>query len=239
MSLTFDERLSDSPFVERVWSSHSERAGSFTSISARHWQMVVTKCEGQTTMTIRGPETQATSMDYPAAAEWFGIDFKLGAFMPHLPPIEIINHKDVNLPEAASHTFWLQSAPWQFPNYENADTFVDRLVRDGLLVRDPVVEAVTHGHPPMVSPRAVQYRFLRSTGLTLRAIQQIDRARQAAARLLQGESILDIVFEEGYSDQPHLTRSLRRFIGHTPARIMAAQIVDLNKADQLALLFKT
>ena len=34
--LIFDDRPSDSPFVERVWRSHSTRAGSFLSVAASY-----------------------------------------------------------------------------------------------------------------------------------------------------------------------------------------------------------
>jgi hypothetical protein len=34
MFLHFDDRPSDSPFVEKVWRSHSERAGGFVSVAA-------------------------------------------------------------------------------------------------------------------------------------------------------------------------------------------------------------
>jgi AraC-like DNA-binding protein len=32
-------------------------------------------------------------------------------------------------------------------------------------------------------------------------------------------SIGDVVYQAGYADQPHLTRSLKRFIGYTPAQL--------------------
>jgi hypothetical protein len=38
--------------------------------------------------------------------------------------------------------------------------------------------------------------------------------------LRQGISILDAVHELEYFDQPHLTRSLRRWVGYTPAEII-------------------
>jgi hypothetical protein len=107
----------------------------------------------------------------------------------------------------------------EFPTFENADTFVDRLVRDGLLVRDPVVEAVLQGQPQDLSVRAVQYRFLQATGLTHRTVQQIERAKYAISLLRQGASIPDTVYQAGYFDQPHLTRALKRFVGQTPAQI--------------------
>ena len=63
------------------------------------------------------------------AAEFFGIIFKYGAFMPHFPVRDLVDG-DLDLPDASSKSFWLNGSAWQFPNYENADTFVDRLVRE-------------------------------------------------------------------------------------------------------------
>jgi hypothetical protein len=220
MAFIFEDRLSDSSFVEMLWRVQSEHAGSFISIAASHWEMVVTRYRGKTTFTVRGPETKATPLHYQwTGAEWLGIRFKLGAFMPHLPPGNLLDRRDANLPEATSKSFWLHGSAWEFPNFENADTFVDRLVRGGLLIRDPVVEAVLRGHPRALSPRSIQYRFLQATGLTYKAIQQIERARQAKALLEQGVSILDTVHEAGYFDQSHLANSLKRLLGQTPAQI--------------------
>jgi AraC-like DNA-binding protein len=221
MNFNFDERASDSPFVERVWQTRSEIAGSFISTAASHWEMVVTRYQGKTTLTVRGPETKATPADYPADAEFFGITFKLGAFMPHLPVRNLLDRQDVTLPEATSQSFWLHGSAWQLPDYENADTFVARLARVGLLVREPVVEAVLQNRPLEMSLRSVQRRFLRATGLTHGTLDQIERARQAAMLLEQGVSIADAVYHAGYADQPHLTRSLKRFIGQTPAQILS------------------
>jgi hypothetical protein len=225
----FEVRPSDSPLVERIWRSHSERAGSFTSISAVCWSMVVSKCKGRIAISLHGPETGATCKDFPAELEWFGIDFKLGTFMPQIPPGSVID-RNITLPKAADHSFWLCSSAWQFPNYENADTFVDRLVREGLLICDPVLNAINQGQSQTLSLRTIQYRFLHSTGLSQRTIQQIERARYATALLKQGVSIFDTVYEAGYSDQPHLTRSLKHFIGHTPAEILITPIIALHNS---------
>ncbi len=69
--------------------------------------------------------------------------------------------------------------------------FADRLIRQGILVRDPVVEAVIQGHVPDKSIRSLQYRFLQATGLTHKTIQQVERARNAVLVLEQGTPILD------------------------------------------------
>jgi AraC-like DNA-binding protein len=71
-----------------------------------------------------------------------------------------------------------------------------------------------------MSLRTIQRRFLHATGLTRGTFEQIERARQAVTFLEQGLSIADAVYQVGYADQPHLTRSLKRFIGQTPAQII-------------------
>jgi AraC-like DNA-binding protein len=215
-----EERPSDVPIVERIWRAQGDRTGEFISQAKVNSEMVLTIYNSKTTFTVRGPETKATIIDYQSiGAEFLGITFKLGAFMPHLLPKKLRDRRDVNLPEATRQSFWLHGSTWQLPNYENADTFVARLIREGLLVADPVVNTVLQGYSQELSIRSIQYRFLRATGLTNRTIQQIRRARHAGALLQQGVSILDTVFEAGYADQAHLTRSLKRFLGQTPAEL--------------------
>lgn len=222
MSFTFESRASDAPFVDMVWKTQSSGGGLFLSTAETHWEMVITKQKGLTTFTVRGPETRATPAPIPNDAEFFGIVFKLGTFMPHLPTIQRVN-ADINLPELTNQSFWLLGAAWQFPTYDNADTFISRMVREGLLVYEPLVEATLHNQLKDISLRSVQRRFLRATGLTHSAVRQIDRARHAVSLLQQGTSILDTVEQAGYSDQPHLTRSLRQFFGQTPVQIAAGQ----------------
>ena len=233
MLFTFEERPSDSPFVERIWRACSEHAGSFISVAASHWEMVVTRQNGQTILTVRGPETKATPLDCSADGEWLGIRFKLGTVMPHLPASNLVDGA-VNLPDAGSRSFWLHRSAWQFPDFENADTFVERLVRDDLLIREPVVQSALYDQLRDRSLRTAQRHFLRTTGLTHSAVRQIERARYATTLLQQGLSIPDVVYEAGYFDQPHLTRALKHFIGLTPAQIM-----DRSKDVQLSFLYKT
>ena len=62
---------------------------------------------------------------------------------------------------------------------------------------------------------------MRATGLTRGAIRQIRRAERAVDLLGRGVPALDVVRLAGYADQPHLARSLQRFVGQTPTRIAA------------------
>jgi hypothetical protein len=232
MFLTFDDRLSDSPFVERVWRTHSEREGAFLSVAASHFEMAVTRHRGKTFLTLRGPETKATTADCPAEGEWLGIRFKLGTFMPELLPGQLLDRRDVTLPGATGHSFWLTGSAWEYPDFENAETFVSRLVRKGVIARDSAVD-LARRHPRDVrSSRSAQRHFLRATGITRCTVHQIERARHATNLLKEGVSILDAVHESGYFDQAHLTRSLKYRIGQTPAEISRG-------TRQLSFLYKT
>jgi AraC-like DNA-binding protein len=232
MFLVFGDRPSDSPVVEKVWRCHSEHAGTFVSIAASHWEMVVTRLKGKTTLTVRGPETHAAKLDCPAEGEWLGIRFKLGTFMPQLPARNLRDRKDVTLPEATGRSFWLNGSAWEYPSFENAEIFVKRLARAGLITVDLSVESALLGQPWQLSLRSAQRHFLQATGITHGAIRQIERARHATILLKQGVSILDTVHQTGYYDQAHLTRSLKHLIGQTPTQIIRAE-------GQLSFLYKT
>src|SRR5438270_7715484 len=171
--------------------------------------------------------------DCPADAEWLGIRLKLGTFLSHLPARTLVD-ATMTLPEATSKSFWLGGSAWQFPDYDNADTFVEWLVREGLLLREEIVGEVLQAHLKDLSLRSVQRRFLQATGITQSTARQIERARYATLLLQQGVSVLDTIEQAGYYDQPHLTRSLGRFIGQTPA-----QLLHHSRPEQLSFLYKT
>jgi hypothetical protein len=59
MLLTFEDRVSESPLVERVWCCRSEHAGHFLSIAANHFEVVFTRYKGTTSVTLRGPDLLA------------------------------------------------------------------------------------------------------------------------------------------------------------------------------------
>ena len=186
MLLNFEERPSDSPVVERIWRSHSDRAGTFLSVAASHFEMAVTRHQGKTFLTLRGPETRATTVDCPADGEWLGIRFKLGTFMPQLLPGELRDRHDVTLPDATNHSFWINGSAWEYPTFESAETFVARLIRKAIITRDLTVDATVLGRPYERSLRTSQRRFLKATGITHSTVRQIERARHATNLLRRG-----------------------------------------------------
>lgn len=231
MLISFDDnRLSDSLFIERVWRCHTERAGMFVSVATSHWDIVVTRLDGKLTVTLKGPETKASEVFCPAHGEWLGIRLKAGTFMPELPVSRLLD-TNFDLP-SGQRTFRLDGSAWEYPTFDNAETFVARLARAGLLARDTAVAAALDGDEQALSRRSAQRHFLFATGMSRAALRQIERARHAASLLREGVSIGDTIEQAGFFDQAHLSRSLGRLIGLTPARIAREE-------RQLSFLYKT
>jgi len=233
MFIHFDaDRPSDSPFIERVWRCHSECGGPFLSVASSHWEFVVTRLAGETTITLRGPETRPREIFCPSNGEWFAIRFKAGTFMPALPVSRLLDGNDVNLPGAMRNRFRLDGSVFGIPDFGTAEVFVDRLVRRGLLVRDAAVAAALAGDDDALNMRTAQRHFLLATGMSHTLLRQINRARHATMLLREGLSPGDAAIEAGYFDQAHLTRSLRRLIGLTPGSVAREE-------RQLSFLYKT
>ncbi len=237
MSLSYEERLSDSPYIEKVTRGWTTSQGSTIRPAEVSWHMILTRHSGGTQFMLVGPLETSGMAIWGGEAEILWIKFKLGTFMPHLPTKDILE-SETSLPEASSRSFWLKGSAWQFPNYDNADTFVQKLVHEEVLAYDPLVNDVLQGELPEISPRTVRHRFLRATGLPQGHIFQFGRARRAECLLQQGWSILDTVHEAGYFDQPHLTRSLKQFIGYTPAQIIRMSDLEACRSvqDTISLL---
>jgi AraC-like DNA-binding protein len=217
-----ENRTGRSGFVRRIWRSRSVAFPSFISVAVPTWQIVfVHGANGATSVVARGPETLATRVDIPKDAEFVGIQFELGAFLPDYSVGRLVDQAE-SLPVESDRRFWLNDTTFEIPTFENADVFVDRLSRSGALVRDVVVERTLQRRPVSLTDRSIQRRFIRSTGLTYGAVRQMERAERAASLLLNRVSILDVVESLGFSDQAHLTRSLRRYLGTTPGRIREA-----------------
>ena len=218
MSSLFEGRESDSPYIEAVWRGRAGSDYAPVCPASNRWHLLFLKQHGKVSVSVEGPLTRATPITQAEGTEWFGVTFALGTFLPAVP-VRNLPDERANLSLAAKTSFELSGSSFQFPDYDNVETFVERLVREDLLITDPVVKSVLAGYPTEMSLRTVRRRFLCATGLTYKVISQIERAKQAADLLEQGVSLLDTAYQAGYADQSHMTRSLKHFIGHTPAQI--------------------
>lgn len=220
MSIITETRLSDSPYIEWIAQGYTAADGVAMRPAEYTSYLIFTRQDNIPRTLVVGALEAARPLVYTGGAESLWIRFRVGTFMPQIPASAILNG-EIELPEGSGNNFWLKNAVWQVPNFENADTFVNRLAHEGLLVSDPLVKAALSDELPDTPDRTIRHRFQHSTGLRQNHIRQIERAERAAALLQGGISILDTVYELGYADQPHLTRSLKRFMGYTPREVLS------------------
>jgi hypothetical protein len=214
VALRFETRASDSPWVDTVWTCTSERVVAMTSVATASWGLVFWEWEGRAYAGISGPATRTVAAPVPEGATFAGIDFAVGASLRAVPTTALVD-AGVELPDVTRRTFRLDGLRWETPGADDAEALVDRLVRAGAVVRDPLVAEVRRGHCPAVSGRTVERRFRAATGLTPGAVRQIERARRAAVILAAGVPVAEVVSGLGYFDEPHLARALRRYVGRT------------------------
>lgn len=218
MELRFGTRASDSPWIDSVWTCTSERVTRMTSVAAVRWGLVFWVQDGRAYTSVTGPETRAGTAPVPEGATFTGIDFALGTSLRALPTPELVDGGLV-LPDTTRRTFRLDGSRWETPGPDDAEALVERLVRAGVVVRDPIVTEVLRGHSPVASGRTVERRFRAATGLTQGAVRQIERARTAAELLAAGTPAAGVVAKLGYFDEPHLARALRTYVGRTAGQL--------------------
>lgn len=221
--IEFEERSSASPYVLRLWRAQSNGDGEFLSVAYPQWEIVVARVGGTLDVVIRGAETAATRASVPADGSWLGIRFRSGTVMKG---INYAGMRDASiaLQIAGENHIWLDGEAWEVPTFENADDFVARLARRGVLASDPIVAAaLARERRDNDDLRTRQRRFRKTTGLSRQAIKQIERAQRAAFMLREGCTISNTIAATGFSDQSHLTRSLKRLIGLTPGKLMSSE----------------
>lgn len=233
MPIESEHRGSDSPYIARVWRGRAWGAETMTSVATSSWELVFWRADGVVGAAVRGPETRASKAIVTGDSESFGIAFTHGTSMTHLPVDSLVD-QELEIPRTSANSFVLRGEEWRVPAMDDAETLVQKLVRAGVIVRDPLVDEVVWGGIARVGSRSVQRRVAAATGLTRSSIRQIERARHAAALIGEGASGLEVVHRLGYYDQPHMARSLQRLIGRT-----ATQLQRRNDAeDAMSLLYK-
>ncbi len=100
MGIVYEERLSDSPYVETITRGRTTSDGSAIRPAESRWHMVVVRQHGDVQLLVVGPLTKAGVISYTAGADLLWIKFKLGTFMPHLPARDVLDVETM-LPGAA------------------------------------------------------------------------------------------------------------------------------------------
>jgi hypothetical protein len=219
MSQIHTRRDSDNPYIDTVWTTQNVGDGIYLATPDGSWDLIVMiDKNGRRHMIIAGQATRPMEIPYTAGTGSVVISFTPGAYLPYYPAeilvdsVEILENVDDDHFILAGHTF-------AFPTFENVELFVEKLVTLGILKNNGIVDGVIKGTPKAMSKRAVQRHFSATTGLTQKYLDQIKQAQRAVTLLQQGKKPIEVAQDAGYSDQPHLAKSLKKIMKSKPSAI--------------------
>ena len=212
-------RPSHSPLLDHV-AFHSYTNGpKDVTLPDGCWDLVFIRTpHGDLQVLLTGAITRPIPLEFTEGYQVMNICFKPEVFMPHMSARALLN-QGVLLAKAAPNKVWIGGQAIEIPTFNTAELFAAKLAKTGLLAKDKLVASVLSGNPLAASERSVQRHFIDTTGLTLQAMRLINRSWEAIAMLKAGERIVDVAHTLGFTDQAHLTKTLKTLVGQTPAVI--------------------
>lgn len=221
-------RTSDSPYIKSVWKGTAFRDSIHKTAADGTIDLVVSKKQGITRLLLSGPTSKARVAAIRAGDEIMVVRLRPGVHLPFIFSTKLVDVEQF-LANAGKRGFWLHNTVFSFPDFDNIETFVERLARLGLLKRDIIIEDAFADRSRNVSARTVQRHFLETTGLTMKHLLQIRRAESARNLLKSGWSLTAIADETGYSNLSHMTHAFAYFFGQTPSAMRKAMAQKTDK----------
>lgn len=209
--------IDDSPLVAAVSFMRVERAGNMLVPPDGTWDLVFIRDADGMRAIRTGLTTRAVRLRHTGTEEILAISFKASVTMAGVDPVVSLDNGYVL--EGDRRRFVVAGEILEIPTFDNADVFVERLEKLGLLQANPAIQSILDGEPVAVSARTLQRQFKLTTGMTHKRFTMIERAKLAAESLRRGQAAQNVVHTLGFYDQAHLINSLREIIGQTPSQI--------------------
>jgi hypothetical protein len=214
-----EERAADSPLVASIRRARYRATTTETVLPDGSWDLLFIRKAGGPVIAVQTGQIAAPlTAVHEAGDELLVLTFKPEVYMPQLPGHKIFQQGVVR-PVEHGRGVWIDAERLELPTFDNAEHLVAAMARKGLLERDPVVARALQGASQRLDERSIQRHFSAVTGLSFKGFQQIARAREAARLLRSGQSPSDVAAELAFSDQSHMTHSLKRFLGQTPSQL--------------------
>ena len=213
------ERVADSPLVASIRRVRYRASTRETVLPDGSWDLLFMRQAGGPLIVVQTGQIAAPlQAEHQAGDEMLVVAFKPEVYLPRLPGQQTFQ-RGVSRPVERDRSFWIDSDRLEVPSFDNVEQLVAAMARKGLIERDLVVARALQGASLRLDERSIQRHFAAVTGLSFKGFQQIARAREAARLLLSGRSPAQVAAELAFTDQSHLTHSLKRLLGQTPAQL--------------------
>lgn len=205
--------------VRCAWAVDSTSDGQWTQPATEFWGLAFSSTGAGLGAELIGPASHPQHFELRAGDRFWGVELHAHVFLRSVPKTSF---KLIQALPLVPGGFLLGDRHHAFPDENQLGEVVEALVADGLLSSERSVELALTGIGDQ-SGRTLRRRMREVTGLNHQQIAGMARAREAFRLLSEGIQIADVVERAGYSDQAHLTRSLRALAGRTPRAILAGR----------------
>ncbi|APX34728.1 AraC family transcriptional regulator [Brachybacterium sp. P6-10-X1] len=218
----YEEHHPDSPVLECVWQARATRDECYLVPAVEYWDLWFARAAGGELLAgLSGPTLGHRWIRSTIGEHSWGVQLKAHVVLPGVSKQLLLGGEQRLFVEAGHVTLAKHAVP--FPEFADLEAFTDRLLGLDVLRCDGDVRRMLSGDDVGYSERHRQRRVRAATGLTPKQIEQLSRAREAFALLMQGVPPIVCAARCGFADQAHLTRSLRAFHGQTPAQVLSGR----------------
>lgn len=219
MERMYEEHHPDSPLLECVWQARATKDERYLVPAVEYWDLWFARAAGGDLLAgLSGPTLGHRWIRSTIGEHSWGVQLKAHVVLPGVSKHLLLGGEQQLVVEAGHVTLAQHAVP--FPEFADLEAFTDRLLELDVLRCDGDVRRMLSGDDAGYSERQRQRRVRAATGLTRKQIEQLSRAREAFALLMQGVPPIECAARCGFADQAHLTRSLRAFHGQTPAQVL-------------------
>jgi AraC-like DNA-binding protein len=216
MTQKHTQRTSPHPWIDKVWQTVCLADGVYGATPDGSWDLILSVSpDGEPVVFLSGQATEPVDVPYRAGEHSVVISFAAHVYLATEDVVR--TGASVRFLPVTGERFNLDGFDLPLPTFENAEALIDEMIGAGLLKSDDLVAKAFSTSPKAASKRSVQQHFKRTTGITQKDFQMIRRAQEAVRRLKRGETGAAVAADLGYSDQPHMIKSIKTIMGHLPS----------------------
>jgi len=213
-------RSSPHPWIDTVWQTLCLSDGVYKATPDGSWDLILSVApDGKATVFLSGQATEPVEVPYRDGEHSVVISFAAHVYLAR--DREVRTGAAIRFLTVKEDRFWLDGVELPLPAFENAESLVDAMIGAGLLLSDDIVAKAFTARPRAASKRSVQQHFKNTTGITQKDFQLIRRAQEAVRRLKAGEGAAAVAIDLGYTDQPHMIKSIKKIMGALPSNLEA------------------
>lgn len=220
MTQKHSRRSSSHPWIDTVWQTVCLTDGVYRATPDGSWDLILSvACDRQATVFLTGQATEPVDVPYAEGEHSVVISYAAHVYLTQ--DKEVRTGPTLRFLPVHNSSFVLEGVELPLPTFSNAEQLTSKMVEANLLRSDDLVAKAFTAKPKAASNRTVQQHFKKITGITQKDFELIRRAQEAVRRLKAGERPAAVAVDLGYTDQPHMIKSIKKIMGHLPSNLDA------------------